>query len=79
MAAAMDPVEAAECVLEGIRNNDLFILSHQEFAQAAHERGEALLASFPTTVAPAIRQEAAKIFIPGIYAQETARRNSRRK
>ncbi len=79
MAAAMDPIEAAECVLEGIRNNDLFIMSHQEFAQAVRDRGEALLASFPTTVAPAMRHEAGKIFIPGIYAPETVRRNSRRK
>lgn len=78
MAAAMDPIEAAERVLEGIRYNDLFIMSHQEFEQATRERSEALLASFPTTSAPAIRHEAAKTFVPRIYAEEAARRLSRR-
>jgi NAD(P)-dependent dehydrogenase (short-subunit alcohol dehydrogenase family) len=44
---AMDPLEAARIALNGIRNNDLFILSHPEFAPALHERHEALEASMP--------------------------------
>jgi hypothetical protein len=55
MAVAMDPVEAGERVLEGIRRNDLYILTHQEFEQPARERMEALLASFPSGKAPAAR------------------------
>ena len=79
MAAAMDPIEAADCVLEGIRHNDLFILSHQEFEQGAQERAEALQASFPTTRAPQLRHEAAKTFVPRLYAEEAARRRARRR
>jgi NAD(P)-dependent dehydrogenase (short-subunit alcohol dehydrogenase family) len=47
MAVAMDPVAAGERVLAGIRRNDLYIFTHQEFEQATRERMEALLASFP--------------------------------
>lgn len=43
----MDPIEAGQFVLAGIRANDLFILSHPEFAEGLAERHEALMASLP--------------------------------
>ena len=76
MAAAMDPIEVAELVLEGIRRNDLFILTHQEFQKATNERNEALMASFPRESAPAIRHETVATFVPDVYAVEAARRQS---
>lgn len=44
---AMDPLEAGQLVLRGIRNNDLYILTHPEFEKAVRDRGEALNASSP--------------------------------
>jgi len=55
IGAGMDPMEAARIVLAGIRNNDLFILSHPEFGPGLQERMEALMASVPETKAPAER------------------------
>ena len=52
IGAGMDPMEAARIVLAGIRNNDLFILSHPEFGPGLRERSDALLASVPDTRAP---------------------------
>lgn len=47
LPAGMDPVEVGERVLRGIRNNDLYILSHVEYEQGVRDRFEAILASFP--------------------------------
>jgi NAD(P)-dependent dehydrogenase (short-subunit alcohol dehydrogenase family) len=46
-ASGMDPREAAQAVVRGIRANDLYILTHGEFAAGARERFEAILAAFP--------------------------------
>jgi NADP-dependent 3-hydroxy acid dehydrogenase YdfG len=48
----MDPLEAGQWVLHGIRNNDLYIFSHPEYRQGIRDRGEALLASMPSNVTP---------------------------
>jgi hypothetical protein len=45
--STMDPLEAGRLVLRGIRNNDLYILSHPEFEQGIRDRNEALIASIP--------------------------------
>jgi NAD(P)-dependent dehydrogenase (short-subunit alcohol dehydrogenase family) len=74
MAAAMDSLEAGEKVLAGVRNNDLYILSHGEFATAVRERGEALAASFSRDPVPPLRQAATDTFTPDIYRIEAARR-----
>ena len=79
MAVAMDPVEAGERVLEGIRRNDLYIFTHQEFEQATRERMEALLASFPSAKAPAARTMTARRFMTAMYAGERDRRLARHK
>lgn len=78
MAVAMDPVEAGKHVLEGIRRNDLYIFTHQEFEQATRERMEALLAAFPAEKPPAARTMTARRFMTGIYATERARLLARR-
>jgi NAD(P)-dependent dehydrogenase (short-subunit alcohol dehydrogenase family) len=44
----MDPLEAGERVLSGIKNNDLYIFSHPEYERAIRDRNEALLASIPS-------------------------------
>ncbi len=79
MAAAMDPVAVGEQVLAGIRRNDLYIFTHQEFAQATRERMEALLAAFPEEEAPRARAMVARRFITGMYALERNRLLAQRK
>lgn len=44
---AMDPLMAGQCVLRGMRNNDLYIFTHPGFEQILRRRSEALLASSP--------------------------------
>ena len=78
MAVAMDPVAAGERVLEGIRRNDLYIFTHQEFEQATRERMEALLASFPTEKAPTARTMTARRFMTDLYSRERDRLVARR-
>jgi NAD(P)-dependent dehydrogenase (short-subunit alcohol dehydrogenase family) len=48
LPAGMDPLEVGDRVLRGIRNDDLYILSHTEYEQGVRDRFEAILASFPT-------------------------------
>lgn len=49
---AMDPLEAGQHVLRGMRNNDLYIFSHPEFEQVIQLRNEALIASVPANLHP---------------------------
>ena len=44
---SMQPLEAGERVLNGIRNNDLFIISHAEFREGIKERADAIIYSCP--------------------------------
>jgi hypothetical protein len=77
----MDPLEAGEWVLRGIRNNDLYILSHPEFEQTVRDRCEALLASFPKTIAsvPQVRlDEEREVLRPLLYVVERERALRRR-
>jgi NAD(P)-dependent dehydrogenase (short-subunit alcohol dehydrogenase family) len=78
MAVAMDPVQAGQLVLEGIRRNDLYIFTHQEFEQSTRERMEALLASFPQQKAPTARTMTARRFLTGMYTAERDRLLARR-
>jgi NAD(P)-dependent dehydrogenase (short-subunit alcohol dehydrogenase family) len=79
MAVAMDPLEAGEKVLQGIRQNDLFILTHQEFEEPVRGRCDALLASFPVKKAPADRVAVVKTYTPDIYVLERDRKLRQRK
>jgi len=48
----MDPVEVGQLVLRGMRNNDLYILTHPEYEPIMRERNEALIASIPRDLHP---------------------------
>jgi NAD(P)-dependent dehydrogenase (short-subunit alcohol dehydrogenase family) len=76
----MDPLEAGERVLNGVRNNDLFIISHPEFKDGIQERCDAMVASVPHETPPPARAKAEQILAHcQIYPLETAHRKVRRK
>jgi NAD(P)-dependent dehydrogenase (short-subunit alcohol dehydrogenase family) len=72
----MDPLEAGQRVLKGVRNNDLYVLTTPEFEGEFRARGEAILASVPTDVTTSPEREAAGRGILGktVYAAERDRR-----
>jgi NAD(P)-dependent dehydrogenase (short-subunit alcohol dehydrogenase family) len=71
----MSPTEIGERVLEGIRRNDLWILTHSEYREGARERFDAILASFPTDAAPPERVTAEAMVVRNpMFAAEHARR-----
>ncbi len=74
MVLGLDPLAAGERVLDGVRRNELYILTHAEFAPLVRARMDALMASFPRDGAPRGRAEAAKKFMADIYVRERARR-----
>ncbi len=77
--AVMNPREAGERVLNGIRNNDLFILSHTEFKDGTAERFNAILESFPDEAPPAERMGVESITRhTGIYPREIVHRLEKR-
>jgi NAD(P)-dependent dehydrogenase (short-subunit alcohol dehydrogenase family) len=67
----MDPMVAARIVLDGIRHNDLFIMSHPEFRANAQVRFNAYLESMVTDRPQAPERTP-------IYAQEVAHRRATR-
>jgi NAD(P)-dependent dehydrogenase (short-subunit alcohol dehydrogenase family) len=74
MGVAMDPMEAGRQVLAGIRRNDLYILSHPEFAGVARERFRLMMESFSKRPAPQGRRQVTASIIPDIYAADLAKR-----
>jgi NAD(P)-dependent dehydrogenase (short-subunit alcohol dehydrogenase family) len=80
IGAGMSPIEAAQIVLAGIRNNDLFILSHPEFGPGLQERMDALMASVPATTAPAERLAQEQVTMHNsLYVRERDKLRARRK
>lgn len=79
MGAAMDPIEAAEYVLAGIRRNDLYIFSHPEFKPMAQERCALLLDSFSKKAVPSDRGYVSGFLHPDIYVAEMAKRRAKKK
>jgi NAD(P)-dependent dehydrogenase (short-subunit alcohol dehydrogenase family) len=78
LLAGMDPLEVGELVLDGIRENHLYILTHPEYEAGLRERFEAILASFPRERMPPearVRAEARVLRHP-MYALERDRRTS---
>jgi NAD(P)-dependent dehydrogenase (short-subunit alcohol dehydrogenase family) len=76
----MSPIEIGERVLEGIRCNDLWILTHSEYREGAQQRFDAILASFPTDSAPPQRAVAeAMVLRNPLFAAERERRLAQRK
>ena len=77
--ASMDPLEAGERVLNGMRNNDLFILSHPEFRAGMAERFNSILLSCPDEAFPAARLPfEARTRHTGIYPREVVHRMKKR-
>ena len=79
---SMSPLEAGQRVMNGVVNNDLFILSHPEFAPGMQERFDAIMDSTPPVEAPIPpgRIEAERGVIRcGIYEREIAHRKVKRK
>jgi NAD(P)-dependent dehydrogenase (short-subunit alcohol dehydrogenase family) len=75
-ALMMDPLEAGERVLNGVKNNDLFILTHPEFKPGMKERFDAILASVPQEAFPEARAKAeTRVLTSPAYAPEIARRS----
>ena len=79
---SMDPLEAGERVLNGVVNNDLFILSHPEFKPGMQERFDAIMASTPAveTPIPQPRIDYERVVLRcGIYPREIEHRKGNRK
>ena len=79
---SMSPLEAGQRVMNGVVNNDLFILSHPEFAPGMKERFDAIMDSTPPVEAPIPpgRIEAERGVIRcGIYEREIVHRKAKRK
>lgn len=76
-ALAMNPVEVGNIVLRGMRNNDLYILSHPEYEFIIRDRNEALIASIPQDLQPTQqRSDMHKRFPTSIYSIESDRRRN---
>jgi NAD(P)-dependent dehydrogenase (short-subunit alcohol dehydrogenase family) len=50
----MDPAEVGDLVLNAIRNDELYVITHGEWTSAAQERHTALIAAMPTKLDPAL-------------------------
>jgi len=79
---SMDPLEAGERVLNGVVNNDLFILSHPEFKAGMQERFDAIMASTPAVETPIPQPRVdyeRRVLSCGIYPREIVHRKIKRK
>jgi NADP-dependent 3-hydroxy acid dehydrogenase YdfG len=80
-SAGMDPLEAGERVLNGVLQNDLFILTHPEFRAGIQERFDAIMASTPAveTPIPQARIDSERVVMRcGIYPREIEHRSQKR-
>jgi NAD(P)-dependent dehydrogenase (short-subunit alcohol dehydrogenase family) len=78
---SMSPLEAGERVMNGVVNNDLFILSHPEFGPGMKERYDAIMASTPAVETPIPPERSAYergVLTCGIYPREIAHRQIKR-
>jgi NAD(P)-dependent dehydrogenase (short-subunit alcohol dehydrogenase family) len=81
-AVPMDPLEAGERVMNGVVNNDLFIVSHPEFAPGMKQRFDAMMASTPpveTPIPQARIDYEQRVLRAGIYPREIEHRKKPRK
>ena len=76
VSPAMDPLDAGQRVLRGLRNNDLYVLTTPEFEPEFAARGEAIVASVPTDISVSQPRELMGRMILGKtpYAAERDRR-----
>src|SRR5580658_4282190 len=76
----MDPLEAGERVMNGVINNDLFILTHPEYMPGTKQRFDAILDSEPHEAFPPERAKLeTRVLHAGIYAREIVHRKKKRK
>ncbi|HEX3838314.1 MAG TPA: SDR family oxidoreductase [Steroidobacteraceae bacterium] len=81
-ATSMSPLEAGERVMNGVVNNDLFILSHPEFGPGMKERFDAIMDSTPSVETPIPPDRIAYervVLSCGIYPREIAHRKPKRR
>ena len=79
-SSGMDPLECGERVLNGVVNNDLFIVTHPEYMPGTKERFDAMLASEPDEPLNEARAKGeARVLHAGIYPREIAHRQKKRK
>ena len=69
----MDPLDAGQRVLNGMRNNDLYVLTTPELETEIAARGEAIVASIPTDVHPPAARGAMQRAIAGKTVYVTVR------
>jgi NAD(P)-dependent dehydrogenase (short-subunit alcohol dehydrogenase family) len=80
VASGMSPLEAGRIVLDGMRNNDLYILSHPEFLAGLKERHAVMEASVPRTRAPVERTNMVGATLHNsLYAREITKLRRRRR
>jgi hypothetical protein len=74
----MDPFEAGRLVLRGMRNDDLYILTHAEYEQIMRDRHDAIVSSLPTGLwsTEARRAAANALSRDSIYASERNRKRA---
>jgi NAD(P)-dependent dehydrogenase (short-subunit alcohol dehydrogenase family) len=78
----MDPLEAGRRVLNGVINNDLFIVTHPEYMPGTQTRFDAMLGSEPVEDDPppeARLKGETRVLHAGIYKREIAHRQKKRK
>ena len=77
-AIAMQPQEVGRRVLQGIKRNDMYIITHPEFSNIVKARCEALLISMPQEQVSPERGRAAKLLLTDkLYAGHIAQVKSR--
>src|SRR5262249_16225339 len=73
-AGAMSTEEVGRKVMQGIRRNDLYIITHGEIPATLEARMKALLAAIRDEPVPAAREKSAKVLydVP-VYAEQSAK------
>lgn len=73
-AGAMSVDEVGRKVMQGIRRNDLYIITHGEIRATLEARMKALLAAVPDEPIPAVRAKSARVLydVP-VYAEQSAK------
>lgn len=82
LPAGMDPLECGERVLNGVINNDLFIITHPEYMPGTKARFDTMLASEPVEDTPPLEARVkieARVLHAGIYPREIEHRKKKRK
>jgi hypothetical protein len=72
MDYAMDAVEAGAHVLKGIKNNQLFIISHPEYRDVLRARHAKIEASISNEPVDAVRAESVRFILSNAIYSENA-------